>query len=134
MDNYEGDHAIMDKGGNWHSVARVLLTSDGNGEKRAYGHIITGEQHVTSVISLITGDPIVVWHDQISCIGCWRKLTEFMSKSKRRPFVFWDSNLYARYWAFHQNYLKLSLHPSKEVCRAVWQELVGGTKNQGHVQ
>ena len=67
MDNCEGDHIFMDKGDKWHSTSRAPLTTNGNDEKRVYGHIITGEQHVIVLISLIAGDLIVVWHDQIYC-------------------------------------------------------------------
>jgi len=77
---YKGDHKFKDASGVEHSFCTAQVAVDGNGEKRAYGHIITGEQHCTVVVSLVTGDPLYVWHDQISCVHCQRKLTELLNK------------------------------------------------------
>ena len=43
VENYSGDHKFTDKNGISHSFAVGPISTDGNGEKRAYGHIITGE-------------------------------------------------------------------------------------------
>ncbi|KAL7547979.1 hypothetical protein ACHAWF_017085 [Thalassiosira exigua] len=79
MPDYLGDHKWMDENGEWHSYAVSPVAIDGNGEKRAYNHIITGDQHATVIVSLLTGQPLYVWHDQISCIFCQRKLTEILN-------------------------------------------------------
>ncbi|EJK56195.1 hypothetical protein THAOC_23970, partial [Thalassiosira oceanica] len=78
LNDYAGDHKFKDSEGVEHSIARGPITTDGNGEKRAYGHIITGQQHALVCISAVTGMPIAIWHDQISCIRCSLKLTQLM--------------------------------------------------------
>ena len=78
VENYSGDHKFTDKNGVSHSFAVGPISTDGNGEKRAYGHIITGElqssalkcrltllsitgsQHCTVVISAVTAEPIAI--------------------------------------------------------------------------
>ena len=79
IDDYEGDHVFTDASGKRHSICIGPISIDGNGEKRAYNHIITGEQHATVAISLVTGEPLYIWHDQISCIYCQRKWTELLN-------------------------------------------------------
>ena len=81
MANYGGDHVFTDSDGNKHSFCVGPVAGDGNGEKRAYGHIniITGDQHATVIVSLVTGHPLYVWHDQISCIHCQRQLTKILN-------------------------------------------------------
>lgn len=80
MSDYEGDHKFTDDSGNEHSICVGPVAVDGNGEKRAYNHIITGDQHATVIISLVTGQPLYVWHDQISCIHCQRKVTQLLNE------------------------------------------------------
>ena len=79
MPDYSGDHVFIDDDGKRHSICVGPVAGDGCGEKRAYGHIITGEQHATVIVSLVTGEPLYVWHDQISCIFCQRKLTQILN-------------------------------------------------------
>ena len=43
VENYSGDHKFTDKNGISHSFAVGPISTDGNGEKRAYGHVITGQ-------------------------------------------------------------------------------------------
>ena len=84
MSDYEGDHKFTDSSGKEHSISVGPVAVNGNGEKRAYGHIITGEQHCTVIISLITGKPLHIWHDQISCVHCQHKLTELLNQSNKK--------------------------------------------------
>ena len=81
---YRGDHVFTDSYGKEHSVSVGAAAVDGNGEKRAYNHIITGDQHATVIISLVTGEPLYVWHDQISCIHCQRKLTALLNDTSSK--------------------------------------------------
>ena len=80
-------HTFTDKKGKQHSFAVGAVTIDGNGEKRAYGHIITGDEHATACLSLVTGKTLFVWHDQILCIHCQRRLTELINDPRNKKRV-----------------------------------------------
>ena len=79
LEGYVGDHVFTDASGRVRKICVSAIAVDGNGEKRAYNHIVTGDQHCTVIVSLVTGEPLYVWHDQISCIHCQRKLTEVLN-------------------------------------------------------
>jgi hypothetical protein len=85
LPGYKGE-IVFSKNGVNHSIARGPICGDGAGEKRAYGHRITGDQHVTILFSLVTGDPLIICHDQISCINCRCKLTKLMYENDERLF------------------------------------------------
>jgi hypothetical protein len=85
LPGYKGD-IVFTKNGVNHSISRGPICGDGAGEKRAYGHRITGDQHVTILFSLVTGDPLIIRHDQISFVHCQRKLTKLMEEDDERFF------------------------------------------------
>jgi hypothetical protein len=81
----QGQHRFYQEWCN-HSILRGPICGDGAGEKHAYGHRIAGNQHVTILFSLITGDPLIIRHDQISSVHCQRKLTKLMEENDERFF------------------------------------------------
>ena len=82
--NYKGDFKFTDQFGKDHSIAIGPAAVDGNGDKRAYSHIITGEQHIRAIISLVIDKILAIWHDQISCVHCQHKLTELLNMPSNR--------------------------------------------------
>ena len=79
MDGYEGDIQF-----NGRSVSRGTIIADGGGPTRAYDHRITGSQHGLIIFSGITGDPIYTECDQISCVHCSRKLTQYLKLTNKK--------------------------------------------------
>jgi hypothetical protein len=73
---YKGDIKWTDNNGLKHSVTRGASAMNGGGEQRAYNHHILGTQHVLIVFSLVTGKPLYVKHNQISCKKCSLALTK----------------------------------------------------------
>jgi hypothetical protein len=63
-----------------HSFALSASAADGGGEHCAYNHHILGTQHVLIVFSLVTGKPLYMKHDQISCKKCSLALTKRMGE------------------------------------------------------
>ncbi len=68
---YKGDIVWHDNNGVSHSVARGPIGGDGSGDKRAYRHKISGNQHCIALFSLVTADCLYLGHDQISCYKCY---------------------------------------------------------------
>ena len=73
----------IDSEGNVHVLCAHALASDGGGETRAHNHRITGHQHCTVIFSCLTGKPLAIKHDQISCVNCSRALTKLIDGGKR---------------------------------------------------
>ncbi|KAL7545351.1 hypothetical protein ACHAWF_015517 [Thalassiosira exigua] len=81
------DIKFVDSDGVQHTICSRPVASDGAGETRAYNHRITGRQHVTVLYSVETGKPLMVWHDQVSCVHCQRKLTELIDGGKKHDEI-----------------------------------------------
>jgi len=77
------DVEFIDSNGQRHVICCGQVSSDGGGETRAYQHRITGHQHCTIIFSGVTGKPLAIKHDQLSCVHCTLTLTKVINDGKR---------------------------------------------------
>ena len=77
------DVEFIHSDGQRHVICCGQVASDGGGETRAYQHRITGHQHCTVIFSGVTGKPLAIKHDQLSCVHCTLTLTKVINDGKR---------------------------------------------------